>query len=58
LGKVDKWALCSERLLAKAKRCIFKDLLLRKLSIPKMDDNIDELTDVGKKNSSFYNRIK
>jgi hypothetical protein len=35
-GKVEERPIWSERFLAKAKRCGFKDLLLRKLSIPKI----------------------
>jgi hypothetical protein len=36
-GKVEEWAIWSERFLAMAKCCGFKNLLLGKLSIPKMD---------------------
>jgi hypothetical protein len=35
--------------LAKAKRYVFKDLLLVKLSIPKEDVEFDEFSDIGKK---------
>jgi hypothetical protein len=41
----------SERFLAKAKRCGFKDLLLGKVSIPKVDEEIDETSEIGKKKS-------
>jgi hypothetical protein len=33
-GKVEEWPNWSERFLAKAKYCGFKDLLLGKFSIP------------------------
>jgi hypothetical protein len=39
-GKVEKWPIWSERFLAKAKHCGFKDLLLGKLSISKVDEEI------------------
>ena len=48
-GKVDEWPIWSEKFLAKAKRCGFKDILLGKLSIPKADEEFDELSDIGKK---------
>jgi hypothetical protein len=47
--KVEEWPIWSERLLAKAKHCGFKDLLLGKLSIPKVDEEIDDTSDIGKK---------
>jgi len=50
-GKADEWPIWSEKFLAKAKRCGFKDLLLGKLSIPKEDESFDELSDIGKKMS-------
>jgi hypothetical protein len=49
--KVEEWPICSERFLAKAKRCGFKHLLLGKVSIPKVDEEIDETSDIGKKKS-------
>jgi hypothetical protein len=48
-GKVEEWPIWSERFLAKAKRCGF--LLLGKLSIPKVDEEIDETSEIGKKKS-------
>lgn len=48
-GKVDEWPIWSEKFLAKAKRYGFKDLLLGKLSIPKVDDVFDEISEEGKK---------
>jgi hypothetical protein len=48
-GKVEEWPVWTERLLAKAKCCGFKDLLLGKLSITKVDEYIDETSDIGKK---------
>jgi hypothetical protein len=48
-GKVKEWPIRSERLLAKAQHCGFKDLLLGELSIPKVDGEIDETSDIGKK---------
>jgi hypothetical protein len=50
-GKVEEWPIWSERFLAKAKRCGFNDLLLGKLSIPKVDEEIDETSEIGKKKS-------
>jgi hypothetical protein len=50
-GKLEEWPIWSERFLAKAKHCGFKDLLFRKLSIPKVDEDIDENSDIGKKKS-------
>jgi hypothetical protein len=50
-GKVEEWPIWSERFLANAKRCGFKDLLLGKLSIPKEDEEIDETSEIGKKQS-------
>jgi hypothetical protein len=44
-GKVDEWLIWSEKFLAKAKRYGFKDVLLRKLSIPKADEEFDEILD-------------
>jgi hypothetical protein len=48
-GKADEWPIWSEKFLAKAKRCGFNNLLLGKLSIPKEDESLDELSDTGKK---------
>jgi hypothetical protein len=50
-GKLEEWPIWSERFLAKAKRCGFKDLLLGKLSITKVDEKIDEMPDNEKKKS-------
>jgi hypothetical protein len=50
-GKVEEWPIWSKRFLAKAKRCGSKDLLLGKLSIPKVDEEIDETSDIGEKKS-------
>jgi hypothetical protein len=50
-GKVDEWPIWSERFLAKSRHFGFKDLLLGKLSIPKVDENFDEGTESGKKKS-------
>jgi hypothetical protein len=50
-GKVEEWPIWIKRFLAKAKRCGFKDLLLGKLSIPKLGEEIDETSDFGKKKS-------
>jgi hypothetical protein len=50
-GKVEEWPIWSERFLAKVKLCGFKDLLLGKLLIPKVDEEIDETSEIGKKNS-------
>jgi hypothetical protein len=50
-GKVEEWPIRSKKFLAKAKRCGFKDLLLGKFSIPKVDKEIDETSDIGKNKS-------
>jgi hypothetical protein len=50
-SKVEEWTIWSKRILAKAKHCGFKDLLLGKLSIPKVDEEIDEMSEIGKKKS-------
>jgi hypothetical protein len=55
-GKVEEWPIWSERFLAKAKRCGFKDLLLGKLSIPKVDEKIDETSDW--KEEVYHHQIK
>jgi hypothetical protein len=39
--KGDEWPIWIEKLLAKAEKYAFKDLLLGKLSIPKKDDKFD-----------------
>jgi hypothetical protein len=63
-GNADEWPIWSEKFLAKAKRCGFKDLLLGKLLIPKEDESFDELSHMGKKmsriiklNEVAYNEI-
>jgi hypothetical protein len=43
--------LLGEKLFEKAKRYGFNDLLVEKLSIPKADDEFDEISDFGKKMS-------
>jgi gag-polypeptide of LTR copia-type len=50
-GKVNEWPIWSEKFLAKAKRYGFKDILVEKLSIPKADEDFDEVSDLGKKMS-------
>jgi hypothetical protein len=50
-GKAEDELIWSERFLAKAKRCGFKDLLLGKLSTHKVDEEIDETSDIGRKKS-------
>jgi hypothetical protein len=50
-GKVDECPIWSEKFLAKAKRYGFKDTLVGKLSIPRVDDVFDEVSDLGKKMS-------
>jgi hypothetical protein len=50
-GRVEELSIWSERFLAKAKRCGFKDLLLGKLLIPKVDEDIYETSDIEKKKS-------
>ena len=50
-GKVDEWPIWSEKFMAKAKRYGFKDVLVGKLSIPKADEEFDEVSDIGKRMS-------
>jgi hypothetical protein len=40
-GKVNEWPIWSEKFLAKAKRYGFKDVLLGKLLILKIDESFD-----------------
>jgi hypothetical protein len=47
----NEWPNWSKRFLAKVKRYGFKELLLGKFSIPKVDEEIDETSDIGKKKS-------
>jgi hypothetical protein len=47
--KFDEWPSWSVKLLAKDKRYEFKDLFSVKLSIPKSDEEFDEISDIGKK---------
>jgi hypothetical protein len=49
--KVKERAIWCKRFLGKAKCFGFKDLLLGKSSIPKVDEEIDETSDIGKKKS-------
>jgi hypothetical protein len=48
-GKVNELPVWSEKLLAKAKRYGFKDLLQGNLSIPKFDESFGDDSDEGKK---------
>jgi hypothetical protein len=48
-GKGDEWPTWNKKFLAKAKRCGFKDLLLRKLSIAKTDEVYEVEIEVRKK---------
>jgi hypothetical protein len=56
--KVGEWDNWSERFLAKATRCGFKDFLIRKLSISKMDEDIDETASFEKKKSIIIELIE
>jgi hypothetical protein len=53
--KVDEWPIWSEKVLSKAKRYGFKDVLVGKMSIPKEDEEFDEVSDLGKKMSDLSN---
>jgi hypothetical protein len=48
-GKVDEWPIWSKKFLVKAKRYGFKDASLGKLSIPKIDDSFDDVSDQRKR---------
>jgi hypothetical protein len=48
-NKVDESVIWSKKVLAKAKHWDFKNLFLGKLSIPKADEEFDELKDFGNK---------
>jgi hypothetical protein len=52
---VDEWPIWSEKVLSKAKRYGFKDVLIGKMSIPKEDEEFDEVLDLGKKMSDLSN---
>jgi hypothetical protein len=54
-GKVEELHIWSERFLVKAKSCGVKDLLLGKLSIPEVDEEINETSDIRKKKSMIIN---
>jgi hypothetical protein len=47
--KTDEWPICSEKFLSKAKRYGFKDLILGKLSISKIDEIFDDVSEEGQK---------
>jgi hypothetical protein len=57
-SKVEECHIWSETSLAKAKHCGFKDLSLGKLSIPKLDEDIDETSDIVKKKSMIIELIE
>jgi hypothetical protein len=57
-GKIEEWPIWSERFRAKAKGCRFKDLLLGKLSIAKVDEEIDETSDIGRRSLSSLNKMR
>jgi hypothetical protein len=48
-GSKDEWPTWSEKFLAKAKRSVTKDVLLRMVLIPKSSEVFDEKTDEGKR---------
>jgi hypothetical protein len=48
-GKADEWSIWNEKCMAKAKRYGFKDILTKKLSKPKADEEFDQDLDMGKK---------
>jgi hypothetical protein len=47
--EADEWPIRSQKFLSKAKRYGFKDSLLGKLSIPKIDESLNEVSEEGKK---------
>jgi hypothetical protein len=58
-GNSDEWPFWSEKFLSKAKRYGFKDVLIGKLSITKVDEEFDEdsVTDKKMKNAIKVNKI-
>ena len=48
-GRSDEWSTWSKKFLAKAKRYGFKDVLLRKVAIPKTDEVFNVESEEGKK---------
>ena len=51
--KGNEWPIWSDKFLSKTKRHRFKDLCLGILSIPKEDEDFDEILEIGKKMSKF-----
>jgi hypothetical protein len=52
--KCDELPIFNEKFIVKANRYGFKNLLLGKLSISKADDEFDEVLDIGKKMTKYY----
>jgi hypothetical protein len=50
-GKVDEWPIWCKKFLSKAKRFGFKDLLLGRLAIPRLDEEFDNLSEIGMEKS-------
>ena len=48
MGIKEDWSIWSEQFLTKAKHHVFKDLLLGKEVIPKVDELLSDLTPEGK----------
>jgi hypothetical protein len=48
-GKCEEWPIWREKLLAKARRYGFKDILLGKVKVPRTDEDYDMGSDEGKK---------
>jgi hypothetical protein len=45
---MEEWTIWREKILAKAKRSGFNDVLLDKVNIPKSDEEINEKDEEGK----------
>jgi hypothetical protein len=54
-SKVKEWSIWSERFLAKAKRCGFKDLLFGKFLIFKVYEGIDKTSEIERRGLSPSN---
>jgi hypothetical protein len=58
-GNAVEWPIWNEKIMAKAKRYGFKDVLTGKLSIPKADEEFNKDSDMRKKmlNATELNKV-